>query len=69
MARKLYQLAHAIPEFPLIGRVVPEFGLADIRERILSPYRMVYRVKDDVIEILAIHHSARRFPPKDRWAD
>ena len=66
LARNLFQLANDIPDYPLMGRVVPEFGVFEIRERILSPYRMVYRVKNETVEILAIRHSARRFPTLDK---
>ena len=64
-AKKLYALANSIPDSPLLGRVVPEYGFPDLRERILAPYRMVYRIKDGVIEILAIHHSSKQFPAVD----
>ena len=46
-----------LKEYPSIGRVVPEFGLKQIREIIHSPYRIIYRICDDRIEILTIIHS------------
>ena len=47
--------------FPLIGRMVPEYQNASLRELILSPYRIVYEVdeKTSRIFILRIWHSAR----------
>jgi hypothetical protein len=37
-----------------------EFPDASIREVVLRPYRIVYRiVSSDVIHIITIHHSAR----------
>jgi len=45
--------------FPMSGRVVSEFKQEDVREMILGSYRIIYRVKDDVAELLTIHHSAK----------
>ncbi|EKO08799.1 toxin-antitoxin system, toxin component, RelE family [Leptospira interrogans str. C10069] len=43
-----------------MGRVVPEFNIENLRERISGNYRIVYRVnKFHNIEIVTIHHSAR----------
>ena len=45
--------------FPESGRVVPEYGQKDIREIIFQNYRVVYRIKPDAVEIVAITHGAR----------
>ena len=44
-------------EFPESGRVVPEFERADIRELIEWPYRLIYRVHADAIEVLTVVHG------------
>ena len=51
----------ALQNFPRIGRVVPEYREESMRELILSPYRIVYEIYDDVsqLSILRIWHSAR----------
>ena len=49
-------------DFPFSGRMVPETGAELIRELIESPYRIMYEVFPDRIEILAVVHGARRFP-------
>ena len=49
-------------KFPESGRMVPEFGLPNLRELIIRPYRVVYRLKGDVVEIVTVFHSARMFP-------
>jgi len=43
--RKLFSLAQEIPKNPMLGRLVPEFGNSEIRERILGNYRIVYKLK------------------------
>ena len=47
---------------PLSGRMVPEYQAKDIRELIEKPYRIIYRVKQDQIDVLAVIHGARLLP-------
>ena len=56
--------AKTLDEFPLMGRVVPEFKIGTIRENIHRPYRIVYRVREEqkLIEILRVWHAARGTP-------
>jgi toxin ParE1/3/4 len=44
---------------PLSGRVVPEVGDESLREIIQGSYRIVYRLKRDVVEIVTVFHGAR----------
>jgi len=48
--------------FPRIGRRVGEIEHCEVRELIVRPFRIVYRVRPDSIEIVAIFHSSR-LPP------
>jgi plasmid stabilization system protein ParE len=49
-------------QFPQLGRVVPEFGEPSLRELIVRPYRLVYRLRGDVIEVVTVFHASRMFP-------
>ena len=49
--------------FPESGRAVPEYDAADIRELIEFPYRLIYRVRPDGIEVLAILHGRQEVRP------
>ena len=49
--------------FSYSGRIVPEVNNPAIREIILGSYRIVYRVKDEVVEILTVCHGARLLDP------
>jgi len=62
VAQQLFAAVERLSAHPLSGRVVPELELATVREVIAAPYRIVYRVPPDVLEILTVVHSARRFP-------
>lgn len=45
--------------FPRIGRIVPEIGQADIREVFVQDIRIIYRLKNDTVLILAVRHGAQ----------
>jgi toxin ParE1/3/4 len=60
---RLFDAAGRLELFPRSGRVVPEIGREDIRELIVSGYRVVYRVSDDEVEILTVTHATR--PPEE----
>lgn len=51
-----------LSEFPRSGRVVPEYGREDLREIIFESYRIVYRLRGEVIEVAAVIHGARQLP-------
>jgi toxin ParE1/3/4 len=46
---------------PRSGRVVPEVGDESLREVIHGNYRIVYRLRHDIIEIATVFHGARLF--------
>jgi len=58
-ARKLLQTVRSIPIYPVAGRVVPEYGDQNLREKIHQGYRIVYRLTPHAVEIVAICHGAR----------
>lgn len=47
--------------YPESGRMVPEVAAPDIRELQVPPYRVIYRVLGDWIEVVSITHSRRSF--------
>ncbi|MFH0866623.1 MAG: type II toxin-antitoxin system RelE/ParE family toxin [Bacteroidota bacterium] len=63
--RTLFLSIDILVKTPRIGRVVPEFNNALIREIIRGNYRIVYRiVSAKKIDILTVHHSARHLSAK-----
>ncbi len=44
------------------GHNVPEYEADDIREIIQNPYRIIYRIKPDQIDVLAVIHCAQLLP-------
>lgn len=63
-AKKVIAIVKKIPQFPRAGRIVPEYKDKSLREKIYQNYRIVYRLKDDVIEIVAICHGAKLLEDK-----
>lgn len=62
MMDKLTSRSKQIAQFPMSGRKVPEYEKDNIREVIEKPYRIIYYIKPDQIDILAVIHSARDLP-------
>ncbi|MBZ5515176.1 MAG: type II toxin-antitoxin system RelE/ParE family toxin [Acidobacteriia bacterium] len=59
---RLTRRSQQIAEFPLSGRVVPEFEHGQIREVLDGPYRIIYYIKPDQIDVLAVIHAAQEIP-------
>jgi toxin ParE1/3/4 len=63
VVRRLLHAVDRLQDFPLSGRIVPEYDNPLIREVAVRPYRVVYRVVgEDIIHVLTVHHAARGEP-------
>lgn len=58
---RLLERVAALARFPDAGRRVPELDRDDLREIIVGPYRVVYRRRTDIVEVVGVHHHARDF--------
>jgi len=58
MVDRLTRRSQQLAEFPSSGRRVPEFEMDQIREVIQGPYRIIYCIKPDQIDVLAVVHGA-----------
>ena len=65
VAARIVGAVARLEEFPRSGRVVPEVGRDDIREIIVRNYRIIYRLRSDLVEIVTVHHGARRLEDPD----
>lgn len=59
MIDRITRRSQQIADAPLSGRRVPEYDMAQIREVIERPYRIIYHIKADQIDVLAVLHGAR----------
>jgi plasmid stabilization system protein ParE len=58
MVDRLTRRSQQIGDFPFSGRRVPEYDIDQIREVIEGPYRIIYHIKPDQIDVLAVIHGA-----------
>lgn len=62
MVERILSRSGLLEDHPHLGPVVPEYGDEALRELFEDPYRLVYRILEDRIDILAVVHAARRMP-------
>jgi addiction module RelE/StbE family toxin len=62
MVDRITHRSEQIADQPLSGRKVPEYQTEDIRELIEKPYRIIFRIKANQIDVLAVIHGARLLP-------
>lgn len=62
MVDKLTRRVGQLIDHPRSGRVVPKYDDESLRELIVNPYRLIYRLKPDRIDIIAVFHGAQQLP-------
>lgn len=58
---RIVERARSLREFPQLGRRVPELPASNLRELIEGNYRIVYRQRDQLIEIVTVFDGRRLF--------
>ena len=53
------KILRRLEDFPESGRIIPEFQELPYREVVISPYRFFYKIKADVVWIVAVWHDAQ----------
>ena len=59
VVERLVEAVERLELFPRSGRIVPELADPQFREIIESPYRIVYRVFDESVEVLTVFRASR----------
>ena len=62
---RLLRRGDQLAAFPKLGRTVERYGRPGIRELVEAPYRIIYRVRREQVEIIDVFHSAQ-LPPWER---
>ena len=64
MVERIFDRTESLADLPFLGAVVPEYEEEDdsFREVFEHPYRIVYRVLTERVDIVAVVHGARRMP-------
>jgi len=58
-AQKLVNHVEILADHPLISGLLPEDDTDTYRELIHGNYRLIYRVEEECVFIVAVHHAAR----------
>jgi len=66
MIQKITAHSGQIAAFPLSGRIVPEFEFGQLREVFERPYRIIYRIRPDRVDIITVVHMSRDLTASDR---
>jgi plasmid stabilization system protein ParE len=59
LLREVVSQVERLAEFPESGRIVPEFGVAPLREVTHRPFRIVYRVGEGRVRVVRVWRSER----------
>ena len=63
---RILDAAQDLDELPDRGRVVLEFAREDMRELIISPYRLIYRSDQTGVTVTMVVHERRELQSDDR---
>lgn len=55
--------AEWLADSPQSGRMVPETQDSSLREILLGSYRIIYRVRAELVEVLTVCHGAKLIDP------
>jgi plasmid stabilization system protein ParE len=58
-ADRVLHATDQLVNYPRSGRIVPELGITNIREIFIGSYRVIYRIRQDDVHLLTVHHGAR----------
>jgi toxin ParE1/3/4 len=56
---KLLEATRTLENFPVAGRIVPEFNDKAIREKLVYSYRVIYRIEGSTVTIITVIHGKR----------
>lgn len=59
LLREIISQVERLADFPESGRIVPEFGIVNLREVIFPPFRIVYRLDKNRVRIVRIWRSEK----------
>jgi toxin ParE1/3/4 len=64
IVERLVNRSEQITAFPRSGHMVPEYEIDEVRQIIESSYRLIYLIKEEQVEILAVIHTSRKGLPQ-----
>jgi len=64
---RILKTGRSLSELAERGRVVPEFKYHNLREIFVFSYRLIYRIEEERVSILALIHGRRDF--NSAWSE
>ncbi len=61
----IFDATKTLQDHPELGRLVPEADRKDVRELIFQNYRIIYRTKQDRVQIVSAIHGSRNLAAKE----
>ena len=62
VVQRLVRAPNRLQQFPESGRIAPERSQPELRELIVRPFRVVYLIGNDSIQIVTVFRASRLFP-------
>jgi plasmid stabilization system protein ParE len=59
LIKEIFTRIERLTDFPESGRIVPEFEIANLREIIYPPFRIVYRLDRNRVRMVRVWRSER----------
>ncbi len=59
---RFYKRLKQLGQFPLSGEQIPEPGFPQLRHIFIGPYRVLYQLHPDSVEVIGFLHSAQEWP-------
>ncbi len=65
VVERLVSRSERLAAFPRAGRLVPEYEIDEVRQVLEGSYRIIYLIKEEQIEVLAVVHTSRKGLPQE----
>ena len=59
VVERIFAAANKLTDFPYSARMVPEWQDQQIRETFVYSYRLIYRVDNSTMDVIAVFHGRR----------
>lgn len=69
ISEAIFTKTQVLLQFPEVGKPVPELQDKVYREILFKKYRIIYRLAEETIFILSVHHSARLLKNNPHFKD
>jgi plasmid stabilization system protein ParE len=62
LVERVFARTEQLADQPYLGATVPEYDDESLREVLEHPFRIIYRVLEQQVDVVAVVHGARQLP-------